>query len=122
MVSFGETLAYLAEKERRRSIALDERFREASEDFARILAVIVSEFRPERVWQWGSLLDRARFSEISDIDIAVEGLGSAERYFALLQRVDPMTSFPLDVVELERIEPEYAALIRQRGRIVHGNR
>ena len=122
MVSVRETLAYLDEKERRRSLALDERFAKASEDFARILEIIVKEFRPTRVWQWGSLLDRTRFSDISDIDIAVEGLGSAQRYFDLLKRVDPMTSFSLDVVELERIEPEFATLIRQRGRLVHGDR
>jgi hypothetical protein len=38
-----------------------------------------------RVWQWGSLLDRSRFSEISDIDIAIEGFeGDAAAWSALL--------------------------------------
>ena len=33
-------------------------------------------------------LDGETFTDISDIDIAVEGLGAAERYFALLAKFE----------------------------------
>ena len=47
------------------------------------MARIVERFAPSRVWQWGSLLDRYSFSEISDIDIAIEGLdGGPAAWFA----------------------------------------
>ena len=84
--------------------------------------MIVREFDPLRIWQWGSLLHRRHFSTRSDIDIAVEGLGRAERLFQLYARAEELTAFPLHVVELERIEAEYARLIRSTGRLVHGVR
>ena len=51
-------------------------------------------YRPLRVYQWGSLLHPEHFSEISDIDIALEGLSSPEEYFAILGDVMNMSSFP----------------------------
>ena len=70
------------------------------------------EFAPARIWQWGSLLHRRHFSLRSDIDVGVEGLGRAERLFELHARAEALTAFPLHILELERIEPEYACLIR----------
>jgi len=43
---------------------------------------------------------------MSDIDIAVAGLATVEDFFALLADAMAMTTFPLDIVELERVEPE----------------
>jgi len=40
--------------------------------------MIVREYKPLRIYQWGSLLEDRHFSEISDIDIAVEGITDAE--------------------------------------------
>ena len=53
----------------------------------------------------GSLLDRELFSEISDIDIAVEGLTGPEEFFAALGIAIEGTGLPVDVVELERSRP-----------------
>lgn len=83
--------------------------------------MIQAGFRPVRIWQWGSLLDRSRFSEVSDIDIAVEGLGLADRFFAVVEKAEGLTDPPLDIAELERLEPEFAHLITTRGRTVHGD-
>jgi hypothetical protein len=54
----------------------------AGGDFERIVRHIAAVSDPLRIYQWGSLLERAHFSEISDIDIAVEGLRGPEEYFA----------------------------------------
>ena len=91
----------------------------ASQDADAIVKMIIAQFAPRTIYQWGSVLDGETFTDISDIDIAVEGLGAAERYFALLAAAEPMTRFPLDLVELEHVEPEYAALIRKYGRCVY---
>ena len=118
----AQTVAFLRRREAVRQRELDRHFQTAWEEFHRIVEMFVGEFAPHRIWQWGSLLDRSRFSEWSDIDIALEGLGSAERLFQLHARAEELSTFPLDVVELEHIEPEYAHLIRTSGRLVHGAR
>ena len=118
----AQTVAFLRRREADRQRGLDERFQTAWSEFHQIVEMIAGEFAPRRIWQWGSLLHRSRFSERSDIDIALEGLGSAERLFQVYARAEELTTFPLDIVELERIEPEYAHLIRTTGRLVHGAR
>ena len=118
----ADTVAFLRRREAVRQRELDARFRVAWADFDRIVAMIAREFAPRRIWQWGSLLHRRHFSRRSDIDIAVEGLGSAERLFRLHARAEELTRLPLHIVELERIQPEYAHLIRTSGRLVHGFR
>lgn len=122
MVDPADTVAFLQRREAVRQRELDARFRTAWVDFDRIVAMIASEFAPRRIWQWGSLLHRRRFSKRSDIDIAVEGLGPARRLFQLHARAEALTRLPLHIIELERIEPEYARLIRTAGRLVHGVR
>ena len=113
------TLRFLEQREAERQKRLDEAFDRALADFERIVELIINDFTPSEIWQWGSLLDRRRFSEISDIDIAVEGLGSPQKIFNLLRRAEELTNFELDVVELERIEPEFERLIRQKGKKVY---
>jgi len=116
------TIAFLRHREAARQRGLDKGFETAWAEFHRIVEMIAGEFAPRRIWQWGSLLHRPRFSERSDIDIALEGLGSAERLFQVYARAEALSTFPLDIVELERIEPEYAHLIRTTGRLIHGTR
>lgn len=122
MVDPADTIAFLQRREAASQRALDARFRTAWIDFNRIVEMIESEFAPLRIWQWGSLLHRPRFSKRSDIDIAVEGLGSAERLFRLHARAEALTRLPLHIIEMECIQPEYAHLIRTTGRLVHGVR
>jgi predicted nucleotidyltransferase len=88
-------------------------------DAQQIISVIADEFRPRRVYQWGSLLDRRHYRSYSDIDIAVEGITDVKVWTQLEARVWDMTDYPLDLVRLERIEPEYAEIIRNKGIIVY---
>jgi predicted nucleotidyltransferase len=118
-IDLGQVRAFLAEKEERRRIELDARFERARRDFDAIVECIRARHSPRRIYQWGSLLDRRKFSEISDIDVAVEGLGGAEAYFALLGDVMNLSDFPLDIVELEKVGAENARYIRDSGRLVY---
>jgi predicted nucleotidyltransferase len=111
--------SFLRNKEMARSRLLDERFVKASTDFNRITGMIIENFKPVRIYQWGSLLDRERFSEISDIDIAVEGLSGPQEYFRLLGEALPLTDFPLDIVEIEKGGDDNARYIRDYGRVVY---
>jgi len=119
MIDLQAARRFLNERERNRQEVLDISFKQATMDFQAIVRRIEEGYRPMRIYQWGSLTDRGRFSEISDIDIAVEGIDSAERFCALLKECERLTQFPLDIVQIERIEPEYAALVREKGRIVY---
>jgi predicted nucleotidyltransferase len=119
-VSPQDVRAFFEAKARRRKLHLDTRFAEAHNDFSRILEMIIRDYRPTRVWQWGSLLDRAKFSEISDIDIAVEGVSSPPVFFELYGKASELTTFPLDLVDIDAIEPLHAESIRKRGRLVYG--
>ena len=56
---------------------------------------------------WGSLLDSESFDEHSDIDIAVEGVATAEDFFALYGEAIKMPEFSLDLVQFEKIDPEH---------------
>lgn len=50
----------------------------------------------------------------------MEGLdGGAERFFAMYGDAEAMTRFAVDLVEMERIEPEFAEIIRMKGRVVY---
>jgi len=94
-------------------------YRKASDDAGRIIRLIAEKYRPGRMYQWGSLLNPSSFAEYSDIDIAVEGIESAEDFFALYGDAMKLTDFPLDIVQMEKIEPEFAQIIRTRGRVVY---
>lgn len=76
-------------------------------------------FSPKRIWQWGSVLHPEQFRRGSDIDFAVEGIPDAETWFRLLGDVMELTSFSLDIVELDKIAPEFSELIRMKGKVVY---
>jgi predicted nucleotidyltransferase len=114
-----EMREFIREKAARRKDRNMRNWRRAAKDAARIITMITREFDPLAVYQWGSVLNAEHFSEISDIDIAVAGLDSAEAFFALVARAEELTDFPLDIVLLEHVEPEYANLIRTYGRCVY---
>jgi predicted nucleotidyltransferase len=109
----------LEQRTAQRARELKGRLGEARRDFDRIVRHIAEIYRPMRIRQWGSLIDGDHFWERSDIDIAVEGISSAEVYFAILRDSEGMTRFPVDLVQLETIHPAFAESIRERGRIVY---
>jgi len=112
-------LAFLEAKREHRQRALTARFEQATADAQRIVRMIAEGYFPRRIYQWGSLLERRRFQEISDIDIAVEGLKGPEKIFEIYAEAEKMTDLPLDIVEIERIHPLHAQSIRERGRVVY---
>jgi predicted nucleotidyltransferase len=114
--------AFVDRREAARQAALDQRFVRAQRDARAIISLIVSAYRPRRIFQWGSLLDRRRFWEQSDIDIAVEGVTEPEQFFRMLAEADGLTDFPLDLVPLENVEPEFNELITRNGRLVYEQR
>jgi len=118
-VSPAETAAFFQAKWVRKRETNRRLYEKARADAERIIAHIAGAYEPRRIWQWGSLLRPEHFNEMSDIDIAVEGIASAERWFALYGDAMRMTEFRLDLVQMERIEPEYRAAIMEHGRVAY---
>jgi predicted nucleotidyltransferase len=104
---------------RRQREDLARRLAVARRDFDRIAAFVASGYKPRRIYQWGSLLDSRRFSQISDIDLAVEGITDPQTLSALRAEAARLTELPLDIVAMEHIHPAYAEHIRRRGKVVH---
>ncbi|MCY4659948.1 MAG: hypothetical protein OXF93_09070 [Acidobacteria bacterium] len=101
--------ALLDDRDARRRARIDARFERAGRDARSVIAQITTQVNPGRIYQWGSLLDRSRFSEISDIDIAVEGLRGPAEFFRTLGIAIQGTTLPVDVVALEN----YYTCLRQ---------
>ncbi len=109
----------MREKQDRRRRRLEQRLAEARKDASRIIEHLERTYAPRRIYQWGSLVDPKHFSEISDIDIGVEGLSGPEQYFAMLGDAMRMTRFPIDLLELDKLSKETADQIRRRSRLVY---
>ena len=98
--------------------------RTAQRDAARIISALAEEYRPRRIYQWGSLVHTERFREISDIDIAIEGMACDEQALASIRsQAELMTDLPVDLVVMGRLEPGRANLIRRFGTVAwqHGD-
>jgi len=118
-VDIEEVRGFLDHRAKLHKKLLKKLFDRAQRDFDKIIQRITNKYEPLRIYQWGSLLHPEDFSEISDIDIAVEGITSTEQFFSLLSAADELTDFPLDIVELEKIHPLHAESIRKKGRLVY---
>ena len=118
-VDLDQVRAFLADREQRRRARIDERYAQATRDVRTIVSEIAAQVNPRRIYQWGSLLDRRRFSEISDLDIAVEGLNGPAEYFQVLGIAMNATALPIGIVELEKVPADIAEHIRKRGVLVH---
>ncbi len=113
-IDLNRVRAFLDDRDAQHRARIDARFERAGRDARAIIAQIAAQVNPRRIYQWGSVLDRSRFSEISDIDIAVEGLRGPAEFFRTLGIAMQGTTLPVDVVELEN----YYTCLRQAHPLV----
>ena len=76
------------------------------------LEQLTPNFGLDEVYLFGSILRAGRFTERSDVDLAVEELGAD--YWAFLARVSELVGREVDLVELAGCR--FAARIRREGR------
>ena len=88
-------------------VALDALVAKLEQDYCVLAAVLYGSLARGEAW------------EKSDIDIALQGLPSAKVYFDLFGDAMDMTTFPLDIVEIEKIEPEYRESIIENGKLIY---
>ena len=98
--------------------ALQQQLLRAQRDAEKVIQYITKNHKLSRIYQWGSLVHTERFSELSDIDIAVEGLAEDEGALSSIREAaEALAELTVDLVALERVEPGRAELIRRFGRI-----
>lgn len=113
---------FLNTREVFRGIERKKIFDEATANCREIVLMISQIYNPQRIYQWGSLLHEEQFDENSDIDIAVEGLCSAEQFFEMFGLAEKLTRFTLDLVELEKVHPLHVESIKKNGKLVYEHR
>ncbi len=111
--------AFLREKRHRKAVDRARLLERARDDAEGIRERIAREVRPARIYQWGSLLTGEHFSEISDIDFALEGLSGPPEYFRVLGIAMEETTLPVDIIELEKVDPDTRERIIWRGRLAY---
>jgi predicted nucleotidyltransferase len=119
MVDLKKARQNLENRYESKRISARARFDKATLDCSAIVCMISAKYRPERIYQWGSLLHSERFDENSDIDLAVEGIIEPEAFFDLIGEAMKLSNIHLDIVQIEKIEPEFATSIRESGRVVY---
>ena len=112
--------SFIARRRRESDEVRRAKLAQARADFRRIISMIVDRFAPIRIYQWGSLVEDGHFSELSDIDIAVEGVTDPRLFFEMVREAEKLTELPLDLLQIEHVHPVYAEGIRRRGRVVYG--
>jgi predicted nucleotidyltransferase len=118
-VTPAEIRSFFEVKAQRRAAANHALWLKAKSDAEEIIAHIANNHHPTRIWQWGSVIRPEKFTDISDIDLALEGITNPADFFAILGEAESMTSFSVDIVQLECIMPEFAEIIRQKGKVVY---
>jgi predicted nucleotidyltransferase len=111
--------SFIQDKRREEAKQRKEDLAKAREDFRLIVDLIIRDFNPEKIYQWGSLVDGTTFQDISDIDVAIAGISDAERFFCLYGKAQKLTRFPLHIVQLETIHPTYANDIIKKGVLIY---
>ena len=111
-----EFIQLKSERKKRKSHDLYRKAKKESED---IIEVIKKNFSVKRIYQWGSILSPEHFDENSDIDIAIEGLDSVEIFFKLYGIALEKTSFPLDLIEMEKIDILNRKSIIENGKLIY---
>ena len=106
-------------REEARQQRLHELWLKAKDESDEAIRLLIEKYHPTRIIQWGSILRPERFSEISDIDIAVEGIDDMETWSKMERDLETALSFPLDLVRFDRLHPEHQKQILMRGEVVY---
>ncbi|MCZ6675696.1 MAG: nucleotidyltransferase domain-containing protein [Candidatus Poribacteria bacterium] len=90
---------------------------QARADLERIVDLLVSEFGATQIILFGSLV-KGRFADASDIDLAVEGIPSAQ-YFAALAAVNCVSPVWVDLKPLEDLTPHFRHHVLATGEQIY---
>jgi predicted nucleotidyltransferase len=90
---------------------------QARQEASQIVNWLVQHYSVRRVILFGSLV-RDRFVAEFDIDLAVEGLPSAD-YFAILAQVNQLASRWVDLKPWEDLDPNFRFRVLETGEVLY---
>lgn len=95
--------------------------RNTEELLREIVDVVVSRVHPTRIILFGSRAS-GRAKTYADFDLAVEGAVMDARVERLLKEALDETAgiFTVDLVNLDKMEPEFREIVVRTGRVVYG--
>jgi predicted nucleotidyltransferase len=108
---------YWRDRQAREKQLHQELAQQARQEVQQIVNWLVQHYPIERVILFGSLA-RDRFVADSDIDLAVEGLPSAD-YFAILAQVNQPASRWVDLKLWEDLDPHFKNRVLETGEVVY---
>ncbi|SDM50054.1 nucleotidyltransferase family protein [Halarsenatibacter silvermanii] len=79
---------------------------------------LAKKYNPEKIYLFGSLLDRDKFCAGSDIDLAISGL-EAEDYLDFWGDLEERLQHSFDLVNLETADNRLNQFIRQEGVVIY---
>jgi predicted nucleotidyltransferase len=115
---YAAAKTYLQQKQEQLKAQRFRLWQQAEKDTSEIIAMIISKYSPQKIIQWGSVLDSTQFSEMSDIDLAVAGIESVA-FLQMLADAEKITNFSLDLIRWENIDQCFQKIILMKGKIVY---
>ena len=95
------------------------RYAVAQEDLGRVLEILRHYPAVKRVRTWGSMLRPDRFTELSDVDVGVEGVDSPQVWSQIERELLDEVRLPLDLVRWESLMEPHRKSIEARGKVVY---
>lgn len=92
--------------------------KEAYQEAKRCAEILRQEYGAKRVFLFGSVLDEDRFSERSDIDLAVEGLEGSS-FFGAVGKLLQESKFNIGMVPWEDCQESFKRKILTRGELLY---
>jgi predicted nucleotidyltransferase len=93
---------------------LEQRFIEAWHVAFEVASILKRECHAEEVRITGSLLNRARFHEESDIDLVVTNFSMAD-IFECLRYLDAFSEWSIDIIPIQSLLPSKQAFLLERS-------
>ena len=118
-IDLDRAAARIREQDRERERARGRRYEQAQRDLERALEIVRTYPQVRRVRVWGSLLRPDRFTELSDVDICIEGVSSPEVWSSIERDLLDAVSLPLDLVRWETLMQPHRESIVARGKVVY---
>ena len=93
------------------------RFEKALDDAAKIARYLRERYGCREICLIGSVLEKDRFSEKSDIDMVVKGLPK-DRYFYILAEIRDISDFAIDIIPYEDANELIRDTVKKKGKLL----
>ena len=95
-----------------------EQYKKAMHAIQKIAGILKQEFQATEVRLFGSLLEKERFTEFSDIDIAERGIPPSKFYKAYARITREVSDFNIDLVDMEDCKEAIKDVIDKEGVVI----